>query len=239
MHFTIFYIVVFLLTCRCSTVNGENACGSLMEWLQSSTVSVDIKNKGFHREVETTVELHHDAFKDIRVLLLYKWPRGVYVDPYQLSFLAEKVDWQILVDSAIDLEVPAHQASGFVTYVYPALSERPKVTIPVHGRYHRPSFVGKAFESVTIEAPRLLLRTEECSKWDNLEPHAVMEAPCTADNASTCLWIDVNQQKHGHVRLQLPIGDGSLVRAVCTITLLVTITCCLALSKYMWKHRLV
>lgn len=75
---------------------------------------------------------------------------------------------KILVDTAIDLEVPAHKASGFVTYVYPT-PDGPaprliKVTIPIHGRYHEPSFDGKTYTSVDIDAPELLLRTEKC-KW--------------------------------------------------------------------------
>lgn len=73
---------------------------------------------------------------------------------------------QILVDSAIDLEVPAHKTSGFVAYVYPAFNEQiPSVlniSIPIHGRYHQPSFHGETFESIAIEPPKLLLRTEKC-----------------------------------------------------------------------------
>lgn len=75
---------------------------------------------------------------------------------------------QILLDSAIDLEVPAHKTEGFVTYVYPT-PDGPtprllKVTIPIHGRYHEPSLLGEMFTSVDIEPPELLLRTEKC-KW--------------------------------------------------------------------------
>lgn len=74
---------------------------------------------------------------------------------------------KILIDSAIDLEVPAHKTEGFVTYVYPALdgpTPRLKVTIPIHGRYHKPSYDGLTFTSVEIEHPELLLRTEKCKQ---------------------------------------------------------------------------
>ncbi|XP_061681861.1 phosphatidylinositol-glycan biosynthesis class X protein [Syngnathoides biaculeatus] len=246
MHFTIFNpsILTFLLTCRCLTVTGEDSCGALKQWLQTTAVTLEVKNKGFHREVETTVELQPGAFRDVRILLLHTWPSGVYVDPYQLAFLSDAVDWQILLDPAIDLEVPAHEASGFLTYVYPALGEQTpgtlKVSIPVHGRYHRPSIVGETFQSVAIEPPRLLLRTEKCSHLNDLEAHATLEAPCTADNTSTCLWIQVQQkQRPADKTLRLPVGDGSLVTPVCGVTLAVTTICCLVLSKYMWKHRIV
>ncbi|XP_051929161.1 phosphatidylinositol-glycan biosynthesis class X protein [Hippocampus zosterae] len=247
MHFTLFYtfIITISLTCPYLTVKGDNSCAVLKQRLQSTAVSIVIKNKGFHRELETTVELQlGSAFKDVRLLLLHTWPSGVYVDPYQLAFLSDAVDWQILVDSAIDLEVPAHKTSGFVTYVYPAFSEQIlgvlNISIPIHGRYHQPSFHGETFESITIEPPKLLLRTEKCSQLDDLESHTATEAPCTADNTSMCLWIQVQQkQRPGDVILRLPVGNGSLVRPVCGVTLAVTMICCWALSKYMWKQRIV
>ncbi|XP_077440403.1 phosphatidylinositol-glycan biosynthesis class X protein [Vanacampus margaritifer] len=245
MYFTLFYpsVLTILLTCHYLTVKGENSCATLKQWLQSTAISLEIKNKGFHREVETTVELQPGAFRDVRVLLLHTWPSGVYVDPYQLAFLSDTVDWQILVDSAIDLEVPAHKTSGFVAYVYPAFSEQTpgmlKVRIPIHGRYHQPSFGGETFESIAIKPPKLLLRTEECSQLDDLEPHMVREAPCNADNTSMCLWIQVQYERPGDETLRLPVGDGSLVTPVCAVTLAVTMICCLTLSKYIWKHRIV
>lgn len=72
---------------------------------------------------------------------------------------------QMLIDSAIDLELPAHKTQGFVTYVYPfpeGPTPRINVTIPIHGRYHQPSFEGKTFTSVHIEPPDLLLRSAKC-----------------------------------------------------------------------------
>lgn len=73
---------------------------------------------------------------------------------------------KILLDSAIDLDGPAYKSSGFATYVYPShhgpTPSVLRVTLPVHGRYHEPSEVGKTFTSVHIEPPELLLRTEKC-----------------------------------------------------------------------------
>ncbi|XP_049581543.1 phosphatidylinositol-glycan biosynthesis class X protein [Syngnathus scovelli] len=246
MHLTLFYhsFLTILLTCRHLTVKAENSCAALKQLLQSTTVSLEIKNKGFHREAETTIELQPGgAFEDVRVLLLHAWPSGVYVDPYQLALLGDAVNWQILVDSAIDLEMPAHKTLGFVTYVYPAFSEQTpsvlKVSIPIHGRYHQPSFTGETFSSVVIELPKLLLRMEKCSLAD-LEPHTATEAPCNADNTSMCLWFQVqHQQSPRDKTLHLPVGDGSLVTPVCGLTLAVTMICCLALSKYTWKYRIV
>lgn len=246
MYFVLFSVLACFLTCHCLIEKGEkkNHCGFLKQWLESMSVSVEINNKGFHREVVTTVEISSDVLTGVRVLLVHRWPSGIYVDPYQLASLSDHGNWQILLDSAIDLEVPAHKTSGFVTYVYPTLDERTprllKVTIPIHGRYHEPSFVGKTFTSVEIEPPELLLRTEKCTELSNFEPHTVVDVPCTADNSSTCLWVKIqHQQGHGHVSLQFPVGDGSLVTPVCSGTLLVTMICCAALSKFIWKHQII
>ncbi|KAM9358021.1 phosphatidylinositol-glycan biosynthesis class X protein [Symphorus nematophorus] len=193
-------------------------------------------------EVVTTVEFSLDALNGVRVLLVHRWPRGVYLDPYQLASLSDQSDWQILLDSAIDLEVPAHKTSGFTAYVYPTgpTPRLLKVTIPIHGRYHEPSFDGKTFTSVNIEPPELLLRTEKCTWLNNLEPHTVVDAPCTPDNSSSCQWVKLqHQQEPVSVGLQFPVGEGSLVMPVCGGTLLVTMICSVLLSKYMWKHRII
>lgn len=243
MHFILFAALACVSTCYCLVENGEkneNHCGLLKQLLESSPVSVEINKKGFHREVVTTVELSHDVPSEVNILLVYRWPRGVFVDPYQLASLSE---WQILVDSAIDLEVPAHKTAGFVTYVYPtsdgATPKLLKVTIPIHGRYHEPSFVGKMFTSVDIEPPELLLRSEKCMHMSSLEPHTVVDAPCMSDNSTTCTWVKPqHQQEQDPLELQLPVGDGTLMMPVCGGTLLVTMICCVALSKYMWNHRI-
>ncbi|XP_073332332.1 phosphatidylinositol-glycan biosynthesis class X protein [Pagrus major] len=247
MYFVLFSVLAFISRCHClieTVEENDNHCGLLKQLLVSSPLSVEINKKGLHREVVTTVELSPGELSGVRVLLLHRWPRGVFVDPYQLASLRDQSDWQILLDSAIDLEVPAHKTSGFVTYVYPTPDGQAprllKVTIPIHGRYHEPSFDGKTYTSVDIEPPELLLRTEKCTQLKNLEPHTVVDAPCTPDNSSTCSWVKLqHQQAQGPVSLQFPVGDGSLVTPVCGGTLLVTMICCAALSKYMWKHRII
>ncbi|XP_056235199.1 phosphatidylinositol-glycan biosynthesis class X protein [Seriola aureovittata] len=247
MYLILFTVSTCLATCHCLIQEDEKTeshCDLLKQWLESTSVSVEISKKGFHRELITTVDLSPDVLSGVRVLLVHRWPRGVYIDPYQLASLRDQSDWQILLDSAIDLEVPAHKTSGFVTYVYPNHDDpnprRLKVTIPIHGRYHEPSSVGKTFTSVDIQPPELLLRTEKCTQLNNSEPHTVVDAPCTVHNSSTCPWVKIqHQQEHGPVSLQVPVGDGSLLIPVCSGTLLVTMICCVALSKYMWKHHII
>lgn len=246
MYFILFSVLACLSACHCLIENEEDQdhCVVLKHCLESSSVSVELSKKGFHREVITTVEFKPDLLINVRVLLVHRWPRGIYVDPYQLASLSEQLDWKILLDSAIDLELPAHKTSGFVTYVYPSSVEPTprllKITIPVHGRYHEPSFVGETFTSVDIEAPELLLRTEKCTQLSSVQPHTVVHAPCTVSNSSTCQWVKIqHQQELRHLSFQFPVGDVSLLAPVSGGTLLVTMMCCAALSRHMWKHRII
>ncbi|CAJ1060038.1 phosphatidylinositol-glycan biosynthesis class X protein [Xyrichtys novacula] len=221
----------------------EKQCDVLKQLLESSAVSVELKKDGFHRELVTSVELRSDDLRGVRVLLVHRWPSGVYVDPFELSSLHDQRDWQILLDSAIDLELPAHKTYGFVTYVFLTPNgpspRRLTVTIPIHARYHKSSFDGKSSTAVEIKPPELLLRTEKCTQLDSLQSYTVMEAPCTSDNSSTCAWAKIHQQQaQTSLTLQIPVGDGSRVILVSAGTLLVTMICCVGLSRFMWKHRI-
>ncbi|KAM6921997.1 phosphatidylinositol-glycan biosynthesis class X protein [Xenentodon cancila] len=246
MYFVLLSVSTFLSTCYCLVEKDERQdhCAPLKQWLGSS-VSVELSKNGFHRELITTVKPKPGALGDVSVLLVYSWPSGVYVDPYQVASLRDHSDWQILLDSGIDLEAPAHKTSGFLTYVYPSHNGPTpsllKVTIPVHGRYHMPSLVGKPFTAVHIEPPELLLWTEKCKQLNGLEPPTVVSAPCMFDNSSSCSWVKSYHQREelGPLRFQLPVGDGSMVHPVCGATLLVTTICCVALTKHMWKHRII
>uniref|UniRef100_A0A3B3C2U6 Phosphatidylinositol-glycan biosynthesis class X protein n=1 Tax=Oryzias melastigma TaxID=30732 RepID=A0A3B3C2U6_ORYME len=208
------------------------------------SLSVELSNKGFHRlEVVTTVELGSETPGDVRALLVYTWPRGVYVDPYQLAFLSDLRGWQMLFNTTIDLEEPAHRTSAFLTYVYPSHNGPTPgpltVTIPIHGRYHKPAFDGKSFTPVHIELPELLLWTKKCTPIQRLEPHTLLDAPCNASNTSICSWIKIQlSHKVCTTFLHLPVGDGPTVTLVCTGTLLVTVICCAVLCHSILKHQI-
>lgn len=234
MCFLLFSTLAYLSICHSSvTQDASGDCSSLNYLNSRPDVSVEIKKHGFHRELDTVVHQFNPSGLWSGVLLLYSWPKDIFVDPFQLASLSNQSNWEILLDSAIDLEVPAHKSSGFISYLYPNLKESAPgllhITIPIHGRYQKPSFK-KAFNSVDIYPPELLLRVEKCTQLNSLEPYTIVDAPCTADNPSICQWVKVHHQQHGHVTLQFPVGDRSLVIPVCCGTLLVTMICCVALS---------
>lgn len=47
------------------------------------------------RQVETNVELSLGLVTGLQVMLLYRWPRGVYLDPYQIANLHDQNNWQV------------------------------------------------------------------------------------------------------------------------------------------------
>lgn len=242
------YLLLYLLfVCflQCHAINDHD--GSLecnfLDYVNSD-VSLELKKSGFHRELMTSVRFNKHGLLD-KALLVYTWPKDIYVDPYQLASMKDQRNWEILLGSTIDLETPAHKSPGFRTYLYLHLEESTtgqiNLMIPIHGRYQKPSFKGNDFISVIIPPPDLLLRTvQNCTQLTNRKSFSLVEAPCTANNSSTCQWIKIHhhQQLPDPVTLQLPVGDASQIIPVCGGTLVLTIICCAALSILAWTHRL-
>lgn len=236
------FLLLFSTSISLSESHSEDASNDCTFLKHIHTdVSLELKKTGFHRELVTTVRFNTFGHLD-KVLLVYSWPKDVYVDPYQLVSLGDQRKWKMLLDSTIDLEMPAHKSSGFRTYLYPHLEEsiagQINVTIPIHGRYQKPN--GNGFNSVVLQPPDLLLQTvQNCALPDNLKYFTIEDAPCTVNNISSCQWIKVHNKKlPDSVTLQLPVGDVSQVILVSGGTLLLTIICCVALSVSAWTRRI-
>lgn len=224
------------------SVNNQDASNdcSFLEHVNFD-VSLGLRKTGFHRELVTAVQLNKYELLG-KILLVYSWPKDIYLDPYQLESMGDQRNWEMLLDSTIDLEMPAHKSSSFRSYLYPLLeestAEQIHVTIPIHGRYQKPN--RNAFNSIVIHPPALLLHAPNCTQPNKLESFSIEDAPCTAYNTSTCHWIKVHsQQLPESVSLQLPVGDASQVILVSGGTLLLTIICCAALSLSAWRHQII
>lgn len=235
--------LTFVCLLQCHSINvqdGSVDCKFLDD--VNPDVSLELKKTGFHRELVTTVRLNKRGLLD-KALLVYSWPKDIYVDPYQLESMRHQRNWEMLLDSTVDLEMPAHTSSGFRTYLYlhPKESTAGEInlTIPIHGRYQKPS-IGNNVISIIIPPPDLLLQTvQNCTQLNNIESFSLVDAPCTADNSDSCQWIKVHQkQLPGPVTLQVPVGDASQAIPVCGGTLVLTIISCAALSILAWTHRI-
>ncbi|XP_067086797.1 phosphatidylinositol-glycan biosynthesis class X protein isoform X3 [Osmerus mordax] len=213
--YPVLLICVYLNFFYGSTKSDENNCGLSRQVLKHAFVSMNIKKSGFHR-----------------------FPSGLYIDPYQLAPQKEDQDLQVLLNSAIDVETPAHMSAGFTALVYMSLvGKKLKFPILIHGRYHKPSLTEENFQFVQIELPKLMFKADNCIPVHLLPPHNVVDAPCTAVNISMCQWLNIqNLQEHRHVTLEMPLGDESVVNPVCAGTLLVTLLCCVVLSRRILKN---
>ncbi|KAJ8395002.1 hypothetical protein AAFF_G00039530 [Aldrovandia affinis] len=219
----------------------KDYCDLSEQCLESLTVSRDIWKTGFHRELVTTVGCGPRCPEQLQVLVVQNLPRGVYVDPYQLASLQQDTGLQVLLDSEVDLEAPAYESLGFSIFVYPTHDpenlRRLQAVVPIHGRYHRPSGSRQGQEQIEIVPPRLLLRADGCQQLLPIAPHVLVDAPCTGHNLSLCKWMEIwLPQDQGHVSLELPVGDQSLVVPVCAGTLLVTLLCCVLIARAIWRH---
>lgn len=240
MHFIVFISLGFsLMFFCCAETERSFNCNFTRKWLESIITSVELNKRGFHRELVTTFEFK-PGFPDVlKLLLVHKLPNGVYIDPYQIASLKNS-DLKVLLDSSIDLEAPAHKFVGFTAFVYTSLGRgnlKISISIPLHGRYHKPSLEGKMIELVNIEHPRLLLRTDTCAQPRNFQPTVVL--PCTSDNSSLCQWCENHfNEELSRLHFEIPLGDESMMTAVCAGTFVVTLVCCALLSRNIWEHKI-
>ncbi|XP_051977554.1 phosphatidylinositol-glycan biosynthesis class X protein [Xyrauchen texanus] len=233
------YILVALFYFIHYGSSQEGDCFS-PKWLDSVLMSMKIAKTGFHRDLQYGVQ-YGKSHHNVKALLVQKLPSGVYMDEYQLATLRQDTGLEVLLDSKVDLEAPEYLSSGFTAHIFLApsseLSRRLEATVPVHGRYHRPSNSSHRWVKVEIGSPKLLLRSDRCKTPPPSLYYKVVDAPCTFSNLSMCLWLEIQGLKEtGPVSLEIPVGDSSLTITVCVVTVLVTLLSCIYLLRTIWKH---
>ncbi|XP_030646955.1 phosphatidylinositol-glycan biosynthesis class X protein [Chanos chanos] len=234
-------VELFRFTIQCNSSPSEgSSCDLSTSLLESVVISMNVSKKGFHRELIYNIQ-YDPTPQDVRVLLIQRVPSGMYMDAYQLASLREDTGLQVLLDSKVDLEAPAYVSPGFSAFIYltsdPVSSGHLQTRVPIHGRYHRPSSTIRGWETVEIDYPRLMIRTEGCETLLPSPPHTIVEASCTFDNLNTCSWLEIRRsQALDPVSLKLPVGGFSDVVPVCAGTLLVTLLCSCLLSGAIWKY---
>lgn len=88
----------------------------------------------------------------------------------------------MLLDSEVDLEAPAYESPGFTALVYPhpdpTIPGHLTATVPIHGRYHRPSDPDTR-EKIELKYPKLLLKSDTCMHGKPLIHAQTSSIPCT------------------------------------------------------------
>ncbi|XP_071106927.1 phosphatidylinositol-glycan biosynthesis class X protein-like isoform X2 [Haliotis cracherodii] len=197
-----------------------------------------LHKNGFHRDLTTSVEWlvnphHRGDIQNCGILLVEKLPPGIYVDPFQLSSRLQFGGPKVLVDAAVNIEMPAHLSPPHTLHVYADLktvtdndegfSLAASVTLPIHLRYQPPAYeTSITHVDVVISNPRLFTN---CSIKESV---ALLQAPCDHTNASQCLWHEHHYQAEvDSVTCSVPVGNISYLPLVVAVTLLVTGIGCL------------
>ncbi|KAE8605767.1 hypothetical protein XENTR_v10015315 [Xenopus tropicalis] len=154
-HLTMNQLVWLAFICIASNSANESPCPELL-------ARRGILNKGYHRDLETSVVVQGPAelVKHCRVLIQEHIPSGLYLDPYQLSSLRHHNLTEVLLLTPVDVEAPEYLSRGHTALVYtkpdPSCAHCYTSTVPLHIRYHRPASQTDKV-SITLQNPKLLL----------------------------------------------------------------------------------
>ncbi|NWS70321.1 PIGX protein, partial [Crotophaga sulcirostris] len=208
-----------------------------------ATVTQEILQAGFHRELLVEIELDgvgEDAGR-CAVAARTRLPPGIYMDPYELASLQQhNLTKVVLVPEAVDVEAPEYSATELLVLLYlepnPRCSRCFRATLPMHGRYHRPAEDSEE-ALVVLKSPEVLVcccdnrLSAEC--WMPAE----VEAPCSGKPNSPCQWYSVRHKPvHEESILQVPVGLRQHSSIVCVLTLLATGLCSSLILAAVCKH---
>lgn len=194
-----------------------------------------VRKNGFHRELFTKIFIPTSLIDaKCECLIEEQFPPGLYIDPYELKNYREKGGPQF--DSpAVDIEKPKELSPNLVFIIYPqqftAIGPEyvTNVTVPVHIRYHQPS---SRYDTVQIQLknPRLYLLCQVIDKSIQMNKK---QFPCNSvDN--NCLWTEIKYKTDViNIEFDVPVGSLHHQGSVISVTLAVTLACCLYLSSKM------
>ncbi|XP_033120185.1 phosphatidylinositol-glycan biosynthesis class X protein-like [Anneissia japonica] len=201
-----------------------------------STISREIHLSGFHRYLETKVQLQLSSqdFENsltCHILMIDHLPSGAFVDLDQLENRLEFGGPQVLALEHIDVEKPQYLSSGhsilsFQTKVFPPTSSNFNIetAFPIHLRYHRPSNHPTVnFANVTIHPPDMMVRCDSDHgelSHQKLDTRIILGL-CTAMKKNLCHWQLLQRNESASVILQVPVGQHSDT----VVVLLGTVAC--------------
>ncbi|XP_044289005.1 phosphatidylinositol-glycan biosynthesis class X protein [Varanus komodoensis] len=229
-----FSIWIIFFCCMPACMYAQNTCPEIMQHLLKD---------GFHRELLIRVNLGtaDEAIGSCMVAIKVHLPKGLYVDPYELTSLQKHNATEVLmlVDN-IDLEVPEYLATELSILIY----MRPeseciscfRASLPLHSRYHRPAESDESI-SVVLKSPEILLLCPKYFTPVECLKETKIEAPCSLTNRHTCHWDSVEfKAVNKKLKLQIPVGLKHHLSLVCMVTLVSTILCSSFILSALCKH---
>ncbi|XP_069474184.1 phosphatidylinositol-glycan biosynthesis class X protein isoform X3 [Ambystoma mexicanum] len=230
----------FLMLCLCLALIPFSGAGATCPEV---TVTRKILNEGFHRHLvsQVTIAGFPGPVNGCKVLFKEMLPNGLYLDPYQLASLQEHNLTEAVLPDIVDVEAPAYLSAVHTAFIFTkpepgVCTECFRSDVPVHIRYHQPSGEsGEAF--VALKRPQLLIH---CSMGINLGECwklSEVEAPCAATDSTVCKWTNIKYTLvPEELSLQVPVGIQQHSPVICTLTLVVTLSCTIMLLAAVYRH---
>lgn len=215
-------------------INAQNTCPEVMQQLLKD---------GFHRDLLIKVNLGTavEAVGSCTVAIKVHLPKGLYVDPYELTSLQKhNLTEALVITDNVDLEVPEYLGTDISVLVYmkpdPECLSCFQALLPLHCRYHRPvKNDGKI--SALLESPEVLISCQKSFLFIECLKETAVEAPCSLESLKMCHWDKINfKTENKELKLQIPVGFSDHLTMVCTITLLATVLCSSIVLLALFKH---
>ncbi|KAJ9601554.1 hypothetical protein L9F63_000297 [Diploptera punctata] len=210
-----------LLTFTTCAVNCNKVCDI------HATIIRRIENEGFHRDVNSLVEIvtgHSTLWGECMLILEEHMPSGLYVNPDQLADLRRVNQLQGCPIGKVDIEAPQKDSTPHSVQVYSHLNRTENLlsahlSLPFHVRYHSPIAHG-GYSIVKLGAPSLLLR---CQNDVQCVQGRRVQAPCRPCKTEMCQWVNLTYKTNSpRINMYVPVGNSSHQGLVTLVTLLVT-----------------
>ncbi|XP_076073558.1 GPI alpha-1,4-mannosyltransferase I, stabilizing subunit-like [Mytilus galloprovincialis] len=217
-------IVIFLLVCFETSIA-----------LQLPTLQRKLLKDGFHRELQTKVEIPLSLFtkrEGMQCRCLYKefLPSSTYVDTFQLKSVSKHLGFDY-VSPTLDIEKPEFQENTFSIYsilIYTELhinsdSVISNVTFPIHLRYHLPA---TDYRNFSIMNPGVLIQCKNANYIGEIL--RTEQIPCSPKEDILCEWNLIKYSSNvNELRVEVPVGNTNHTVLVVIGTLTVTFGSCL------------
>ena len=164
------------------------------------------KKIGLHRELEFVAPFLPLSFRECSLLVKWKIPSGIYVDPYQLYTSIQ--NGTVHFFNHINIEQMAHQAEPITFHSLPKIECSDSYCwsfqlMPIHLRYHLPNTNSSTL--VPVPSPKAYYSCDSTSHLD------------VAGNQS--VWQQLAEPKVPEHYTHLPVGDLSHSQTVTTVTI--------------------
>ncbi|XP_071949213.1 phosphatidylinositol-glycan biosynthesis class X protein-like [Antedon mediterranea] len=189
----------------------------------NAEVSRLIQQRGFHRNVTTTVRLNMmdniSSNFTCHILMIDHIPSGAFVDPDQLKNRIDFGGPQVVILDEIDIEKPEYMSEeisiiSFQTFKSLSSSTSCQINLtisfPLHLRYHRPSNESTInFANVTIHPPDTFIRCipDDTDSSNINQDCKLILAPCSYTKTKLCHWQSIRKNEGMSIILQVPVGQ--------------------------------